>query len=176
MSTQQASPNKSEPQVLITRDFDAPRELVFQAWTDHQHLHRWFAPKGCTIEFRKLEFREGGSYLSCIRNPQYPACWCTGVYREIVAPERIVFTMGISNEQGQLLTATQTGMDAEWPQETVLTVTFADLNGRTRLILHQTVSEALAKKTGAYPSWLQMLDRLAVELAKDSAAASQAVR
>jgi hypothetical protein len=55
-------------------------------------------------------------------------------------------------------------------------VTFADLNGRTRLILHQTVSEALAKKTGAYPSWLQMLDRLAVELAKDSAAASQAVR
>lgn len=177
MSIQQVFSSKSaDPDVLITRDFEAPRELVFRAWTDPQHLQQWFAPHGCSVEFRKFDFREGGRFLSCIRNPQYPACWCAGVYREIVAPERIVFTMGVSNEQGQLLTATQAGMDPDWPQETVLTVTFADLNGKTRLILHQTVSEALAKKTGAHPSWLQMLDRLAAELTKDSAVFSQSVR
>jgi uncharacterized protein YndB with AHSA1/START domain len=70
-------------EVLITRTFDAPRELVFQAWSDPELLVRWFAPRGCTIQFRKLDLRQGGTFHSCICTPQGNECWCIGTYREI---------------------------------------------------------------------------------------------
>jgi len=149
-----------EPLVHITRVFDAPRELVFRAWTDPEQLVRWFAPQGCTFSFAKVDVRPGGSYHSCIRTPDGHDCWCKGAYREIVEPERIVYTMAIADEQGNSVGPTDVGMDPEWPRETILTVTFEDLGGKTRLTLHQTVPESLAKRTGAHPSWLQMLDRL----------------
>jgi uncharacterized protein YndB with AHSA1/START domain len=153
-------------EVLITRVFNAPRELVFKAWTDPEQLKHWYAPHGCTVEFRQIDVREGGRFLSCIRNPSFHDCWCTGVYREIVTPERIVYTMAVADAQGNLIEPAAAGMDPEWPRETVLTVTFAEHDGQTTLTLHQTVSESLAKRTGAHPSWLQMLDRLSGELAK----------
>jgi uncharacterized protein YndB with AHSA1/START domain len=158
---------RSEPEVLITRVFAAPRELVFQAWTDPEHLMHWYAPRGCAIHFRTLDLRPGGRFHSCIRTPDGHDCWCTGVYREIAAPERIVYTLALADENGNPAAADQAGKDPDWPQETVVTVTFTALGDKTtELILHQTVSEALAKRTGAHPSWLDMLDRLAEELEK----------
>jgi uncharacterized protein YndB with AHSA1/START domain len=133
---------------------------VFQAWTDPQHLSRWFAPHGCSIEFRNLDLRPGGTFHACIRNPQYPECWTVGVYQEIAAPERLVYTMAMANEQGQRVSSPDAGKDSDWPEETTVTVTFSEQDGKTLLTLRQTVSEALAKRTGAYPSWLEMLDRL----------------
>lgn len=164
-STGAAATAAPDRDVLITRVFDAPRELVFQAWTDPAHLAHWYAPHGCTISFREIEVREGGVFHSCIGGPDGSACWCKGVYREVVAPERIVCTMAIADEQGNLMDPTDVGMDPEWPRETVLTVTFEEQDGKTKLTLHQTVSEELAKRTGAHQSWLQMLDRLAEQLA-----------
>ena len=158
-----------EKDVFITRVFDAPRELVFQAWTDPRHLEQWYAPHGCSTHFRKLEFRVGGSYHSCIRIPSGHECWCRGDYLEIVPPERIVFTMAVADAEGNLADPAQMGMDTDWPPQTVVTVTFTEQNGQTEMTLHQTVRESLARKTGAYPSWLQMLDRLAAELATAAA-------
>ena len=156
----------TDREIVIERIFDAPRELVFKAWASREQLVNWYAPHGCTIDFRSLDFRPGGAFHSCIRTPEGHACWCTGIYREIVKPERIVFTMAIADEQGNQLGPADVGMDPNWPRETTVTLTFADLGGgRTKLVLHQTVSESLAKRTGAYPSWLQMLDRLAESLA-----------
>src|SRR5882724_8034473 len=83
----------SKQEVLITRVFDAPRELVFKAWTDPEHLMRWYAPRGCTTHFLKLDFHQGGTFHSCIRIPEGHECWCKGVYREIVVPEMIVFNV-----------------------------------------------------------------------------------
>ena len=155
----------TEPQVLISRVFDAPRDLVFRAWTDPAQLKRWYAPNGCSIRYEKLDVRPGGTFHSCIKTPDGHECWCVGEYREVVPPERLVLTMVIADAAGNVVGPTDVGMDPEWPQETVLTVTFDDLGGRTRLTLHQTVSEVVAKRTGAHPSWLSMLDRLAAELA-----------
>ena len=154
----------AEQEVFITRVFDAPRELVFKAWTDPEHLVHWFAPDGCTIHFREIDLRPGGAFHSCVRLPDGKGCWCTGVYREIVAPERIVFTMVAADENGNPVEPTKVGMDPDWPRETVVTVTFAELGRKTELTLRQTVSEALAKRTGAHPSWIEMLDRLAEDL------------
>lgn len=153
-----------EPLVLITRVFDAPRELVFKAWTDRDHLVRWFAPQGCTISYRSLDVREGGVFHSCIRTPDGHECWCKGVYREVIAPHRLVYTMAVADEHGNLVEPIDVGMDSEWPRETILTVTFEDLAGKTKLTLRQTVNEELAKRTGAHPSWLEMLDNLAGQL------------
>lgn len=155
----------AEPEVWITRVFDAPRELVFRAWTDPDQLVRWYAPQGCQIRFERIDVRPGGEFLSCILIPGGHECWCTGVYREIEKPERIVYTLAIADRHGNRLDAVQAGMDPEWPAETEVTVTFTEENGKTRLTLHQTVRESLARRTGAHPSWLQMLDRLATELA-----------
>lgn len=155
----------ADREVLITRVFDAPRDLVFRAWTDPEHLKRWYAPRGCTTRFSRIDIRPGGTFHSCIRTPDAHDCWCTGVYREIAVPERIVFTMAVADEQGNLVEPAATGMDSDWPRETVVTVTFAEHAGKTTVTLRQTVSEALAKRTGAHPSWIEMLDRLAEDLA-----------
>jgi uncharacterized protein YndB with AHSA1/START domain len=151
----------TDREVLITRIFDAPRELVFNAWTDPEQLERWYAPRGCTIQIKMIDVREGGVFHHCIQNPNHHDCWCKGVYREIVAPERIVYTLAISDENGNLIEPVDAGMDPEWPSETTVTVTFAEDDGKTKVTLHQTVLESVAKRTGAYPSWIEMLDRLA---------------
>ena len=165
-SMQTQAEERSGGQVLITRVFDAPRELVFKAWTDPEHLVRWYAPRGCTIYFRELDIRPGGAFHSSIRTPDGHDCWCKGVYREIVAPERIVYTLAVADAEGNLVGPTDVGMDPDWPRETILTVTFAEHQGKTELTLHQTVAESLAKRTGAHPSWIEMLDRLAEMLAE----------
>lgn len=153
-------PEAAEPEVLITRVFDAPRELVFKAWTDPEHLARWYAPRGCRVAFHKIDVRPGGAFHSCIRTPDGHDCWCTGVYHEIVEPERIVYSLVAADANGDPAEPAEMGLDPDWPRETIVTVTFAELGAGTKLTLRQTVSEALAKRTGAHPSWLQMLDRL----------------
>ena len=166
MSERNAVMTEEGRQVLITRVFNAPRNLVFKAWTNPQTLERWYSPQGCVVRFKRMDFRPGGEFHSCIQTADGHECWCRGVYEQIVAPERIVFSMAVSDEKGNLLEPTQAGMDPDWPKETLVTVTFAEVgNDQTLLTLRQTVSESIAKRTGAYPSWLQMLDRLAAELA-----------
>lgn len=164
MASESTVAGVEQRQVSIVRYFDAPRELVFRAWTTPESLERWYAPHGCTVQFSHLDFRPGGTFHSCIRSPEGHACWCIGVYREIVVPERIVSTMAVADEQGNAVQPAAIGMDPDWPSETVLTVTFVEHEGRTKLTLEQTVLESLAKRTGAHPSWLQMLDRLADEI------------
>jgi uncharacterized protein YndB with AHSA1/START domain len=145
--------------VVIGRVFAAPRELVFEAWTKPEYLLRWFAPHGCTFHIERIDVRPGGGFHSCIRDGSFE-CWCVGAYQEIVRPERLVYTLAIADRQGNKVASAAVGHDERWPQETLLTVTFEELDGKTRLTLRQNVSESLARQTGAYPSWLEMLERL----------------
>lgn len=147
--------------VRIERVFAAPRELVFEAWTKPEYLLQWYAPRGCTIHFEAIDVRPGGRFHSCIHNPSFGDCWCVGVYREIVRPERIVYTLATADSAGNEIEPAKAGHDPRWPRETLVTVTFEELRGSTKLTLEQNVPESLAKHTGAHPSWLEMLDRLA---------------
>lgn len=162
-----AKQEEAERQVNITRVVNAPRELVFKAWSDPGHLTRWYAPVGCTIDIRTLDFRPGGVFHHCIRSPHFHDCWCRGTYLEIVVPERIVYSMVVTDEAGNTVNPADMGMHKDWPVETIVTVTFTGQKGKTKIELFQTVSESLAKHTGAYPSWLEMFDRLSDELQKD---------
>jgi uncharacterized protein YndB with AHSA1/START domain len=145
--------------VAISRVFDAPRDLVFEAWTKPEYLLRWFAPHGCTFHIERIDVRPGGGFHSCIRDGSFE-CWCVGVYREIVRPERLVYTLAIADREGNKVAPATVGHDPRWPLETLLTVTFEEQGGKTKLTLLQDVAESLAKQTGAYPSWHEMLDRL----------------
>ena len=162
------SETATEKMVWITRMFDAPRELVFKAWATSQHMERWYAPHGCKVIFPRYEFHQGGVFHSCIHTPEGYDCWCRGEFLEIKAPEKLTYTLSRADAQGNFVTPLEMGMHPDWPEQTIVTVTFEDVEGKTRLTLHQTVNEDLAKQTGAHPSWLQMLDRLAEEVASAS--------
>lgn len=158
METKQTDKKKKE--VLITHLFYAPRELVFNAWTNPEILKLWFAPDGCTIEYRSLDVRTNGTFHSCIHDPVHGDCWVKGTYSEVTFPEKLVFSMILTDEKGGLVTSVNAGKSEEWPNETITTVTFTAVGDKTSVMLHQTVSEAEAKKTGAYQSWIKMFNKL----------------
>ena len=151
-------------EVFIEETFNASIEKVFSAWTDPEKLMKWYAPDGCTIHFSKIKIETGGQFHSCISNPQFGDCWCIGEYKEVLPNSKIVFTLINADENGNPTNPAEIGMDPDWPGATLVTVTFTEENGKTKLQLRQTVSLELAKKTGAYPSWLQMLNKMQIML------------
>ena len=150
--------NKND--LLITHLFDAPQELVFAAWTDPEQLKHWYAPERCTIEFKSITVKVGGEFHSVINDPVHGPCWIKGRYSEVVTPEKLVFSMILSNENGDSVSAGEAGKSDAWPEAIVTTVTFTPIGDQTKVTLHQTVDEAEAKKTGAYQSWFSMFDKL----------------
>ena len=150
----------AEKELFITHLFDAPREIVFRAWTDPEQLKHWYAPDGCTIEFKSINVTTGGTFHSCIHDPVHGDCWIKGAYLEITFPEKLVFSMVLSDEQGTSVSSVDAGKPEEWPEALVTTVTFESLGKQTKLSLHQSVSEEEAKKTGAYQSWIKMFNKL----------------
>ncbi|MFC6100550.1 SRPBCC family protein [Olivibacter domesticus] len=151
-------------ELFITHLFDAPREMVFRAWTDPEQLNHWYAPDGCTIEFKTIEVKEGGTFHSCIHDPIHGDCWIKGVYQEVIFPERLVFSMVLTNEYGYSVESIEVGKPDDWPKETITTVTFTAIKNQTKLSIHQTVPEEDAKQTGAYQSWIKMFNRLNILL------------
>jgi uncharacterized protein YndB with AHSA1/START domain len=148
-------------EVSITRIVNAPRELVYECWTDAEHLKRWYFPNNCTVHFTYIDIKmDGGFHGAIIHKDDGRQNWFKAVFHEIVPPERLVFTLARADEKGNFITPEEAGMPREWPERTIVTLTFEDLGKQTRFTLHQTVDLDLATRTGAYPSWLQMLDRM----------------
>jgi uncharacterized protein YndB with AHSA1/START domain len=143
----------SERELVITRVFDAPRSLVYQAWTEPEHMVKWLGPQGFTGKILKSELQVGGAYRFHMRDPQGGDHWQQGVFREIVKPEKLVYTYEWANEQGQ----------ATRPQ-TIVTVTFEDLGGKTRLTLRQGIFESVTARDDHHRGWNSSLDRLGDQL------------
>jgi uncharacterized protein YndB with AHSA1/START domain len=150
-------PLPKERQITITRVFDAPRELVWKAWTDPRHLTQWWGPKGFTNPVCEVDVRVGGAWHIVMRAPDGREHPCGGVYREVVEPERLVFTNIAIDADGNPII------------DGLTTVLFADQSGKTRLTLHTrgtaVVDYAAAYLQGMETGWSQSLDRLAVLLA-----------
>jgi uncharacterized protein YndB with AHSA1/START domain len=154
------SPVAPDRTVQIVSLFHHPREQVFDAWVRPELMARWFAPDGQTFHIEHMDVRPGGTFHWCIRSPSF-ACWTIGRYLEVERPGRLVYSWSIADASGAAATPASQGHDPDWPQESIVRLTFEERSpGRTIVTLEQNVSEALAKKTGAYPSWLQMLEAL----------------
>jgi uncharacterized protein YndB with AHSA1/START domain len=160
-----ASAQPAERELVITRVVDAPRSLVFKAWTEPEHFVRWMGPNGFTTPFCKMDVRPGGVTHFCMRSPEGRDYWGLWVYREVVAPERIVFTDSFADEEGNPVEPRHYGMP-DWPFESLVTVTLTEDQGKTELTLHHAVDLSVAESSGAAQGWSECLDRLAAELAK----------
>ena len=150
-----AAAEPTERVLVITRVFDAPRNLVFKAWTDPKHLVRWWGPRGFTTTIVHNDVRPGGDYRFHMRGPEGDDHWSQGVYREIVEPERLVMSGHWADAHGNPTSP-----------ETLLTVTFEKHDGKTKLTLHQTVFESVTARDAHRGGWTSSLDRLAEYLAK----------
>ena len=157
--------NTADREIIITRVLNAPRELVFKAWTESGHLMRWWAPKGCTTPFCKIDLRPGGKFHYCMRMPEGRDIWGIGVYREIVAPSLLVYTDSFADAQGNPVPPAHYGMSASHPAETLVTVTFEEHEGKTKLTLRHTIPVSVEEREGTEHGWIEMLDRLAEDLA-----------
>jgi len=111
----------------IIRSFDAPLELVFSAFTDPEHLARWWRPRGFKMVYCKLDLRPGGMFHYCAQSPQGNLLWGRFTYREISAHQRIIFVNSFSDEYGNLAPTSFPG----WPREMLNTVIFTEEERKT---------------------------------------------
>ena len=154
----------AEREIVITRIFDAPRDLVWKAWTDPEHFKRWWGPKDFTSPFCKIDLRVGGKYLNCMRSPEGQDFWTTGVYREIVPLERIVYTDSFADREGNVVPATHYGMSADFPLELLLTVTFEEQGGKTKMTLRHVGIPAGEMSDLTAAGWNESFDKLSESL------------
>ena len=145
--------------LVITRIFDARRELVWKAWTDPQFVMQWWGPKGFTSPACKIDFRVGGQYLYCMRSPDGWEGWSGGEYTEIIAPEKIVSVLFYADENGKV--EPPDGNDVE-VRDVVTFETFG--SGQTKLTFKRSYWDE-----GEDEGMIEIFDKLAVlvaELAK----------
>jgi uncharacterized protein YndB with AHSA1/START domain len=145
----------SEPgEFVIERVVDAPRGTVFKAWTEAERLARWFGPKGCTITQAKMELSPGGACRFCMRMPDGRDIWGRWVFREIVAPARIVFVSSFSDEKGGLA---RHPAIAHWPLEILTTITFEEQGAKTRITVRWAPHMPTAAEREAFGNGRDMM-------------------
>jgi uncharacterized protein YndB with AHSA1/START domain len=144
----------AERELLITRVLDAPRSLVFKVWTEPEHVARWWGPKGFTAPSLEMDVHPGGAWRAYIRSAEGTDYWMQGVYREVVEPERLVFTFAWEDDRGKP------------GHEMLVTVTFVDQGGKTRLSFHQAVFESIESRDSHQSGWSECFDRLENYLAQ----------
>jgi len=159
MSTKSAIPKSIVKEFTFMRVFDAPREIVFKAWTDPAHFAKWWGPKGFTNPVCKLDLKVNGPIEVVMRGPnglEYPM---GGHFVEINPPERLVFiASAMQDEHG------------ECHHETHNTVTFVNEKGKTKMTLVAKVTKSTMKAAGALAGmevgWTQSLERLSALVSK----------
>jgi uncharacterized protein YndB with AHSA1/START domain len=155
--TADAAALSAERELVITRIFDAPCRFVFKMWTEPEHLVRWWGPRGFTTISGRTDVRPGGAWSRSMRAPDGSVIRKYGVYREIVMPKRLVFTYVTDDPAGNP------------GPETLVTVTFTDLGGKTRLTLHQVGFESVLAREAHHGGWPSCLERLAEHLSANAA-------
>jgi uncharacterized protein YndB with AHSA1/START domain len=169
--------NKSETgggDFVISRVFDAPRDLVWKAFTDPERMKEWWGPKGFTVITSKMDLRPGGSYLYGMTAPSGAPMWGKFVYREITPPERMVLINSFSDEAGGV---TRHPMAPTWPLEMLSTFTFEEQpGGKTKFTVRWAAYNATAEEQKTFDTshdsmrqgWGGTMDQLDAYLAKAS--------
>jgi uncharacterized protein YndB with AHSA1/START domain len=124
---------------LISRVYDAPRERVWQAWTEAERLKAWFAPRNFETTYNKLDLRLGGVYLYRLRMPDGGEMWGKWTFREVVKPQKLVFVMSFSDAKGGI---TRHPMSPNWPRQILQTITFEAQGQKTKLTVSGLPLEA----------------------------------
>ena len=148
--------------MVVTRVFDAPRQLVWKAWTDPKYVMQWWGPKGFTATVCKIDFRVGGKFLYCTRTPDGQGFWNGGEYHEIVPHEKIVSSMYFADSKGNRTSPGELGLEQEAIGDSPDVILFEDIgNGQTKLtfIGNETMRSAL--ESGQFEGWREQLEKIA---------------
>jgi uncharacterized protein YndB with AHSA1/START domain len=159
---------------VISREFNAPRARVWAAWTEVEHLKKWFGPAGFVMTQCKLDLRPGGIFHYCMRGPDGKEMWGKWVFRDIVAPERIALVNSFSDAAGGI---TRPPMAPTWPREMLSTTTFSEKNGKTTLTLEwqpinatpEEIATFEAGRAGMTQGWNGTMEQLTSYLGKGKA-------
>lgn len=120
-------------ELVITRVFDAPRKLVFKAWTEAKRIAQWWGPKGSTIKVSRLDLCPGGVFLCSMSGPPHnTTIWGKFIFREITAPEKLVFINCFADENGNTIPCPFFDV---WPLEVLNTIMFIEKDGKTTLTI-----------------------------------------
>jgi uncharacterized protein YndB with AHSA1/START domain len=138
---------------VITRRFDAPRELVFAAWTEPERAREWWAPRGCRVLGCSIDPRPGGAWRLGMRWADGSEHWQGGTFREVFPPERLVFTYAWEDAEGRP------------KHETLVTVTLTEHAGETELVFQQREFGSVSSRDSHAEGWHSTLDVLAEHLA-----------
>ena len=142
-------------ELVVTRVFNAPREMVWKALTESDRLERWWGPKGFTSRIHKLELRPGGTFLYSQRNAEGLEMWGKWVYREVVAPERLVVVSSFTDDQGNLV---RHPFEPNWPLEMLTESTFAEHQGRTTITIRMTPINATESERKTFDDGLNFME------------------
>jgi len=151
--------------VVIERTLDAPVDLVWQMWTVPEHFQAWYGPDGASIPVAKMDVRVGGKRLVCMEMSSPEGAmqmWFTGEYREVVENKRLVYTESMSDQNGNVASASDMGMPEGHPTTTEVRVELEDLDGRTKMVM--THAGIPADSPGA-AGWAMAFDKLAAHVA-----------
>jgi uncharacterized protein YndB with AHSA1/START domain len=160
--------------LFLTRVMDAPRELVWKAYSEAEALAQWWGPKGCGTRVEKLDFRPGGIFHYAMQTPQGGEMWGKFVYWEIQPPERIVFVLSFSDPEGNTVRAP---FSDTHPLEVYSEVTFTEEGGKTRITMRGGPLNATEAERASYAALMKnmqigtnaTLDKLAAYLAEKQA-------
>jgi len=144
-----APPAAPDRTLVITRVFDAPRELVFKAWTEPERVMHWLGPKDFTALEFEMDRRPGGAWHARMRSSVGVEHSNRGIVREVVEPERLVFTFAWDDEHGRP------------GREMLITITFAKHDGGTEMTFSQSVFESAEDRDGHRGGWSESFDKLA---------------
>lgn len=140
-------PTAEKHVLIIERTFDAPRELVFAAWTEQERLAKWCFPKNFEPLFGEGDLRVGGKWRAGMKAPWGESFLVGGVYREIAPPERLVFTHAWEEEHGP-------------GDETIVTITLFDEGGKTRMVFEQAPFRSADVRDSHRDGWNEAFDHL----------------
>lgn len=151
----------TKPALVVTRLIDAPRERVFAAWTDAEEVKGWWGPRTFTTPVVTVDLRPGGESHLAMESPEGDRFWCKGIFLDIEAPARYLATCFFSNEEGGKIEPVDFGMPAGWPSETLIEVTFDDVDGKTRLTMRNIgLTEEMIEAVQCRQGWNESFDRL----------------
>lgn len=137
-----------ERELVITRIFDAPRDLVFKAWTDPSIAMDWFGPRDHPATHMEMDVRPGGAWRGRLRSIETgKELRLGGVFREVAPPDRVIFTFAWEEE-------------GERGLETLVTLTFAEQDGKTRMTFRQAPFQSVEERDGHRGGWTSSFDRL----------------
>lgn len=161
----------ADREFVLSRTFDAPRDLVWKAWTDPKRLMEWWGPKGFTMKVAKLDLKPGGTFLYCLGGPNGQDMWGKFAFREVVPPQKLEFINSFSNEQGEV---TRHPLHEKWPLELLSTITFAEYGGQTTITVRWIPFNATEDERKTFgenhasmnQGWGGTMDQLAAYLAR----------